>query len=147
MPEPCRSNTHQPLDAVWHHALSPGLEPIADDEPTQLGRLANAMTPAAAVNHAPPTHLRLEAVGHHAAALAQSVAGAPQIVSADAVEYRVDTVAGEPMNLLHEVGFLVVDRDAAHLPDHGGPPRRARSIHLDAAQSRQLQHRRADTTG
>src|SRR5690348_3943305 len=103
MTEPRRFDPHQPLDAVRHHALSAGLEPIADDEPTQFGRLANGMTPVAAGRHASSPHFRLEAVGHHAAALAQSFAGAPQIVSADAVKHCVDAVTGKAMNLLHKV--------------------------------------------
>src|SRR5262249_6547365 len=81
--EPRRFQPHQPLDAVRHHALSAGLEQIAQDEPTQLSGLANRMTAPAARSNASPTHFRLEAVGHHAAALAQGVAGAPQIVSPD----------------------------------------------------------------
>src|SRR6266516_844635 len=118
MAEPRRFEPHQPLDAVRHHAFSPGLEPIAEDEPTQFSGLANGMTPIAAGSHASPTHLRLKAVGHHAAALAQGVAGAPQIVSADAVEHGVDAVTGKAMDLSHKVRVLVVDGDAAQLPDH-----------------------------
>src|SRR6266542_2617773 len=146
MTEPRGVQPHQPLDAVRHHALSARLEPIADDEPTQFSGLANGMTPLAAGSHASPTHFRLEAVGYHAAALAQGVAGAPQIVSADAVEHGVDAVTGKAMNLLHEVRVLIVDGDAAQFPDYCGPLRRARSVHLDAGQLRQLQHRGADAT-
>src|SRR6059036_3205011 len=50
------------------------------------------------------------------------------------------------LNLLHEVRVLVVDGDAAQFPNHGGPLRRTRSVHLDADQLRQLQHRGADAT-
>src|SRR5439155_11744546 len=103
MAEPRRFEPHQPLDAVRHHAFSSGLEPIAQDEPTQFGGLANAMTPLARGSHASPTHFRLEAVSYHSPAFAQSVAGAPQIVSADAVEHGVDAVTPKAMNLLHEV--------------------------------------------
>ena len=117
---------HQPLDAVRHHALSARPEPIAEDEPTQFSGLANGMTPLAAGSHASPTHFRLETVGYHAAALAQGVAGAPQIVSADAVEQGVDAVTSKALNLLHEVHVLVVDEDAAQFPDDCGPLRRAR---------------------
>src|SRR5215831_12405367 len=113
MTEPRRLEPHQPLDAVRHHALSAGLEPIADDEPAQFSGLANGMTPLAAGSHASPTHFRLETVGHHPAAIAQGVAGAPQIVSADAVEHGVDAVTGKAINLPHEVRVLVVDGDAA----------------------------------
>src|SRR5579864_6570369 len=132
MTEPRRSEPHQPLDAVRHHALSAGLEPIAEDVPTQFNGLAKGMTPLTAGSYASPMHLRLEAVGHHAAALAQGVAGAPQIVSTDAVEHGVDTVTGKAMNLLHEVRLLVVDGDAAQFPDHRGRLSRTRSVHLDA---------------
>src|SRR5215831_10357696 len=99
MAEPRRFEPHQPLDAVRHHALSAGLEPIAEDEPTQFGGLAKGMTPLAAGSHASPTHFRLETVGHHAATHAQGVAGAPQIVSADAVEHGVHAVTGKATNL------------------------------------------------
>src|SRR5215831_13560663 len=132
MTEQRRLEPHQPLDAVRHHALSAGLEPTADDEPAQFSGLANGMTPSAAGSHASPTHFRLEAVGHHAAPFAQGVAGAPQIVSADAVEHGVDTLTGKATNLLHEVRLLVVDGDTAQFPDHCGALRRARSVHLDA---------------
>src|SRR5213078_4435882 len=128
MAEPRRFEPHQPLDAVRHHALSAGLEPIADDEPTQFSGLANGMTSPATGRHATPTHFRLEAVGHHTAALAQSVAGAPQIVSADAVEHGVEAVTAKAMNLLHEVRNLVVDGYAAQVPDHCSPLPRARSV-------------------
>src|SRR5256885_4534058 len=123
MAEPRRFEPHQPLDAVRHHALSAGLEPIAEDVPTQFNGLAKGMTPLAAGSYASPTHFRLEAVDHHAAALPQGVAGAPQIVSTDAVEHGVDAVTGKAMNLLHEVRVLVVDRDAAQFPDQCGPLR------------------------
>src|SRR5215831_11394487 len=86
MAEPRRFESHQPLNAVRHHALSPGLEPVAQDEPTQLSGLPKRMTPLAAGSHASSTHFRLEAIGHHTAALAQGVAGAPQIISANAIE-------------------------------------------------------------
>src|SRR5439155_2745005 len=122
MTEPRRFEPHQPLDAVRHDALSAWLEPIAQDEPTQFSGLANGMTPLAAGSHASPTHFRLEAAGYNAAALAQGVAGAPQIVSSYAVEHGVDAVTGQAMNLLHEVRVLVVDGDAAQFPDHCGPP-------------------------
>src|SRR5262245_20572504 len=105
------------------------------------------MAPLAAVSHASPTYFRLEAIRHYAAALVKSIVGEPQIVATDPVEHDVDTVAGEPTNLLHEVRVLVVDRDAAQFPHHCGALRRARPIHLDAGQLRQLQHRRADATG
>src|SRR6478736_2224589 len=101
MAEPRRFEPHQPLDTVRRHALSAGLEPIAQDEPTQFSGLANGMTPLARGSHASPTHFRLEAVSHHAAALAQGIAGTPQIVSADAVKHGVDTGTGKAMNLLH----------------------------------------------
>src|SRR6185312_8650765 len=146
MAEPRRLEPHQPLDAVGRHALSAGLEPIAEDEPTQFSGPANRMTAFAVGSQAPPTHLRLEAVGHHAAALAQGVARAPKIVSPDAVEHCVDAVAGKAMNLLHEVRVLVVDGDAAQFPDYGGPLRRARSVYLDTGKLRQLQHRGAYAT-
>src|SRR4029450_5969234 len=103
MAEPRRFEPHQPLDAIWDHALSAGLEPIAEDEPTQFSGLANRMTAFAARSHAAPTQFRLEAVDHHAAALAQGVARAPKIVSPDAVEHCVDTVTGKATNLFHEV--------------------------------------------
>src|SRR5215471_20224865 len=103
MTKPRRFEPHQPLDAVRHHALAAGFEPIADDEPTQFSGLANGMTPLAAGSHASPTHFRLEAVGHYAAALAQGVAGTPQIVSADAVEHGVHATTSKPVHLLHEV--------------------------------------------
>src|SRR6266545_256857 len=125
MTEPRGFQPHQPLDAVRHHALSARLEPIADDEPTQFSGLANGMTPAAAGSHASPTHFRLEAVGHHAAALPQGGAGTPQIVSADTVEHGVDAVTGKAVDLVHEVGVLVVDGNAAQVPDYCGPLRRA----------------------
>src|SRR5512132_2494910 len=99
MAKPRRFESHQPLDAVRHHALSPGLEPIAEDVPAQFRGLANGMTPLAAGRHASPAHFRLEAIGHHASAFAQGVAGAPQIVSADAVEHGVDAFTGKAMNL------------------------------------------------
>src|SRR5215472_2453642 len=113
MAEPRRFEPHQPLDAVRHHALSARLEPITHHKPTQFRGLANGMTPPAAGRHTSPTQLRLESVGHHAATLTQSIARAPQIVSADAVEHSVDAVTGKAMNLLHEVRVLVVDGDAA----------------------------------
>src|SRR6185369_13629419 len=100
-------------------------EPIAENEPTQLSGLPNGMTSLAAGSHASPAHLRLEAIGHHAAALAQGVAGAPQIVSADAIEHGVEAVASKPTNLLHEVNVLVVDGNAAQFPDHRRRLRRA----------------------
>jgi hypothetical protein len=68
----------------------------------------------------PPAHFRLEAVGHHASTFAQGVAGAPQIVSADAVEHGVDASTGKATNLLHEVHVLVVDGDTAQFPNHCG---------------------------
>src|SRR5215831_9268055 len=120
MTEPRRLEPHQPLDAVRHHALSAGLEPTADDEPAQFSGLANGMTPLAARSHASPTQFRLEAVGHHSTAVAQGVAGAPQIVSADAVEHGVDAVTGKAINLLHEIRVLVVDGDAAQFSDPCG---------------------------
>src|SRR5215472_10686945 len=141
MAEPRRFEPHKPLDAVGHHALSAGLEPIADDEATQLGGLANGMTPFAADSHAPSAHFRLEAVGDHAPTLAQGVARAPKIVSPDAVEHYVNAFTGEATNLLYEVHTFVVDGDATQFPDHCGPLRRACSVHLDAGQLRQLQHR------
>src|SRR5215472_4972560 len=103
MTEPRRLEPHQPLDAVRHHALSAGLEPIADDEPAQFSRLANGMTPLPARSHASPTHLRLEAIGHHPAALAQGVARAPKIVSPDTVEHCVNAITSKAMDLLDEV--------------------------------------------
>src|SRR5690349_20124968 len=102
MPEPRRLEPHQPLDAVRHHALSAGLEPIADDEPAQFSGLANGMTPRGGGRHASPTQFRLEAVGDYSATFAQRVAGAPKIVSADAVEHGIDAITGEAMNLLHK---------------------------------------------
>src|SRR5215467_1796626 len=121
MTKPRRFEPHQPLDAVRHHALAAGFEPIAQDVPTQFSGLANGMTPLAAGSHASPTHFRLEAVGHHAAGLVQGIAGAPQIVSADAVEHGVDAVTGKAMNLLHEVRVLVVDGDTAQFSDYCEP--------------------------
>src|SRR6185295_15912129 len=100
MAEPRRFEPHQPLDAVRHHALSARLEPITHYEPTQFCGLANEMTPPAAGSHASPTHLRLESVGHHAAALTQGIARAPQIVSTDAVKHGVYAVTGKATNLL-----------------------------------------------
>src|SRR5262245_54477038 len=140
MTEPRRLEPHQPLDAVGHHALSAGLEPIADDEPTQFSGLAKRMTAFAAGSHASPAHFRLEAVGHHAAALAQGVTRAPEIGSPNAVEHCVDAVTGKATNLLHEVRALVVDGNAAQFPDYGDPMRRAGSVHLDTGKPRQLQH-------
>src|SRR5262245_36564532 len=133
MAEPHRFEPHQPLYAVRHHALTAGLEPIAEDVPTQFSRFAKGVTPLAPGNHTPSPHFRLEAVGHHPAALAQGVAGTPQIVSTDAVEHGVHTITGKAMYLLHEVRVLVVDGDAAQFPDHCGPLCRARSVHLDAS--------------
>src|SRR4051794_40410489 len=104
------------------------------------------MTVFAAGCHASPTQFRLKAVRHHTAALAQGVARAPKIVSPDAVENCVDTVADKPMDLLYEIRGLVVDGDAAQFPDYGGPLRRARSVHLDSDQPPQLQHRGAYAT-
>src|SRR5262249_24282535 len=147
MAEPHRFESHQPLNAVRHPALSPGLEPVAQDEPTQLSGLPKRMTPLAAGSHASSTHFRLEATGHHTAALAQGVAGAPQIISANAIERSVEAVACESMNLLHKVRILVVNGDARQFTDHRGLLHRARSIHLDASQLRQLQHRGADAAG
>src|SRR5215467_13158260 len=98
------------------------------------------MTPLSPGSHASPTHFRLEAVGHHTTTLAQGVAGAPQIASADAVEHGVDAITCKAMNLLHEVRVLVVDGDAAQFPDHDGALPRARSVHLDSGQLSQLQH-------
>src|SRR5215467_14683492 len=121
MAEPRRFEPHQPLHAVRHHALLAGLEPIADDVPTQLSGLAKGMTPLATGRHASPAHFRLEAVGHDTATLAQGVAGTPQIFSTDAVKHGVDAITGQAMNLLHEVRVLVVDWDAAQFPDHCGP--------------------------
>src|SRR5262249_21307317 len=130
--EPRWFDTHQPLNAVRDHALSAEFEPIADDVPSQLSGLADGMTPSAARSHAPPTHFRLEAIGHHATTFTQSVPRAPQTVSADAIKHRIDAVRGKATDLLHEVGVLVVDGGAAQFTDHCGPFRRARSIHLDA---------------
>src|SRR5207248_4664804 len=117
---------------------------IAQDEPTQCSGLAKGMTSGAAGSHASATHFRLEAVSHHTTALAQSVAGTPQIISADTVEHGIDAVTGKPMNLLHEVRVLVIDGDAAQFPDYWCSLCRTRSVHLNASQFSQLQHRRAD---
>src|ERR1019366_8064250 len=122
------------------------LQPIAHDEPAQFSGLAYGMTPLATGGRASPTHFRLEAEGHHATALALCVAGAPQIVSADAVEHGVDAVTRKAVNLLHEVRVLVVDGDAAQFADDRGPLRRTCAVHLDAGQLRQLQHRGVDAT-
>src|SRR5689334_1230437 len=100
MTEPRRFEPHQPLDAVRHHALSAGLEPIAENEPSQFSGLANGMTSSTAGSHASLPHFRLEAVRHDAATLAQGVAGTPQIVSADAIEHGVNAVTSKAMNLL-----------------------------------------------
>src|SRR5690349_3522664 len=136
MPEPPWFEPHQPLDAVWRHALSAGLEPIADDSPTQLGGLPYGMTSSVGGSHPSPPHFRLEAVDHYTAALAEGFAGAPQIVSPDAIENSVNAVACKAMNLFHEVRGLVVDRDATEFPDDRGPLRRTGSVHLDAGQLR-----------
>src|SRR6516165_12228438 len=110
MSEPCRFEPHQPLDAVRHHALSTGLEPITHDEPAQFRRLANGMTPPATNDHAAPKQLRLEPVGHHTAAVTQRIARAPEIVPTDAVEHGVDPITGRAMDLLHEIHLLIVKR-------------------------------------
>src|SRR5512135_248173 len=104
MAEPCRSEPHQPLDAVRHHALAAGLEPVTHNEPTQFGGLAKGMTPLGAGSHASPAHFRLEAIGYDSAARTQGVARAPKIVSPDAIEHGVDAITGKAMNLFHEVG-------------------------------------------
>src|SRR5262245_37254205 len=123
MAEPRRLEPHQPLDAVGHHSLAAGLEPIAEDEPTQFSCLTKGMTALTRGNHSSPTHFPLEAIGHYAATFAQGFAGAPQIVSSDAVEHGVHSVTGKAMNLVHEIGVLVIDRDAAQFSDHCGPLR------------------------
>src|SRR5262249_33258751 len=123
------------------------LDPIAHYEPTQFCGCTNGMTPLAAGSHAPPTHLRLESVDHHAAALTQDIARAPQVIAADAIEHGVDAIISETMNLLHKVRVLIVDGDPAQFPDYRGTPRRTCTVHLDPGQLRQLQHRGADTTG
>jgi hypothetical protein len=124
----------------------PGLNQFSDEVPTQFSGFAKGVTPLPLGSHTSSPHFRLEAVDHHPAASAQGVTGAPQIVSTDAVEHRFDTVTGKAMNLVHEVRVLVVDGNAAQLPDHCGPLRGARSVHLDASQLRQLQHRRPHAT-
>src|SRR5690242_12049330 len=112
------------------------LEPISDDVPTQFSGLANRMPPAAAGSHPSATHFRLKAVRHDAAALPQGVAGAPQTISANTIEHCIDAFPGKAMDLLHEVGVLVIDGNAAHFTNHCCPLRRARSVHLYAGQLR-----------
>src|SRR5215471_11376712 len=127
MAEPRRFEPHQPLYAVRHHALSTRLEPIAEEVPTQFSGFAKGVASFALGSHASPPQFRLEAVDHHPAALAQGVAGTPQIVATDAVEHGVDTITGKAVNLLHEVRILVVDGDAIQFSDHCGRLCRARS--------------------
>src|SRR5688572_11267957 len=102
MAKPRGFEPHQPLNAVWDYALSAELEPIADDVPTQLSGLAKGMTPSAPGSHAAPSHFRLEAIGHDAAALAEGIPRAPKIVSADAINHRIDAVTRKAMDLIHE---------------------------------------------
>jgi hypothetical protein len=64
------------------------------------------MAPPAAGSHASPTQLRLEAIRHHATALTQGVARAPQILATNAVEDGVDAGNGEARISFTKSAFL-----------------------------------------
>jgi hypothetical protein len=57
----------------------------------------------------------------------------------DAVEDDVDAVARESVDFFHELGVLVVDRDAAQAGNGRRPVERTGSVHLEPGDASKLQ--------
>jgi hypothetical protein len=88
--------------------------------------------------------LSLESIDDHAAAFAERLARAPQIVPADAVENSIHTVTSEAVDFLHEVRIAVVDGGSAKFLNYLRRLRRTRSVHFHAGEPPQLQESSAD---
>src|SRR5262249_32999216 len=100
-------------------------------------------TPGTTRRQSPLAQHARQAIGHDPAAWTESLAGAPDVGTTDAVEDDVHALVREATNLLHEVELSVVDRDTAQLRDGGRPMRGTRAVHLKPAETPELQQRRA----
>src|SRR5262245_64908722 len=121
--KPGRSDPFEPLDAVGDHAFAAREQPAAGDVHPEDRDATKAMTaPRTTRRQAPLAQHARQAIGHDPSPRTESLAGAPDVGAADAVE-DVHALVREAANLLHEVGLSVVDRGPAQLRDGRRPAR------------------------